>query len=374
MKNSICDICRKKRFQQEAILSEIAYSKNQTIINLFQQLREKSDSPLKEAVMEYTDRRVEEEGKKYPDLSPESELRNNFRSKAQPKDLERCFENFIKQGDMIVQDNKVKITRKGAFKVANLVKLSLENLNREKSGSHKIKKSGLGMKRALYSRKYEFGDTLQHVDMEKTLFQSLKRNIEESGKSVISLLPEDFFVYEQIYEARMCTALLIDESGSMGDEKRATAIDMCLALGKLKKPDDFLKVFVYASDVKEIPFWEILNTTTAGGTTDMKSALESARKSLRKEQGDKQIYMITDAEPNTEGGQYIGFKKALAGVKKEAMICRRNNITINMIMLDDNSKLKMFAGHLARINTGRIFFASSSNSREVVMRDFLSKG
>ncbi len=371
MVNPICKTCRKKRLINEALLAEIAHSENQTVLDWFYQLRSGKDSLLKDAVMDYTKKRIDEEAEKHGDLNSYSEIDDNFRSKVQPKDLERCFENYIKQGNMVIQKGKIEITRQGAFKVANLVKLSLENLNREKSGSHKIKKTGYGIKKDLISRKYEFGDTLQSVDIKKTLFQSLSRNIAETGKPVIDLEPDDFFVYEQTCEARMCTSLLIDESTSMGDEKRTAAIDICLALGKLKKPDDIFKVFVYASEVHEIPFWDILNTTSTGSTTDMKAAIKCARNALIKEQGDKQIYIITDAEPNTENGQYIGFKKAVAGVKKEVMLCRQKNITINIIMLDNNSKLKIFAGHLARINAGRIFFTSPSISGGVIMQDFV---
>lgn len=203
------------------------------------------------------------------------------------------------------------------------------------------------------------------------MLSSLERNIQYGGKPALSLKPEDFHIREKTFESRMCICLLIDESASMGDFKKSAAIDICMALGKLKKPGDVLKVLLYADEVKEIPYWEILNTSINDGTTDMKTALQGAIKTLKNEKGDKQIYMITDAEPNTENGRYIGFNKAVSGVKQEAMLCRREAVTINMIMLENNSKLRMFAGHLARINAGRIFFTSPSNAGEVVMQDYM---
>ncbi len=370
--NLYCKICRKKRLQDETILSEIAHSENQTIMDWFKAFRQGDDSFFKEAAMEYTRQRMEEESDKYGGELSDSDAYENFRAKVLPRDIERCFEKYLKQKDIVLSQGEIKITHKGARKVANLVKLKLENLSREKSGAHKIKKSGHGLNIALYSRKYEFGDTLANIDLERTLLSSLERNIQNSGRLFLSLKPEDFYIHEKTFEARMCIGLLIDESASMGGIKRSAAIDICLALGKLKKPGDVLKVFLYAAEVKEIQYWEILNTSLGGGTTDMKTALQSARKALKKEKGDKQIYIITDAEPNTENGKYVGFKKAVSGVKQEAMHCRRENITINMVMLDNNSKLKIFAGHIARINAGRVFFTSPSNAGEVVVQDYMA--
>jgi len=131
---------------------------------------------------------------------------------------------------------------------------------------------------------------------------------------------------------------------------------------------------LYASQVRQIDLWDIMNIHLAGGTTDMKEALCVSRNTLKKEKGNKQIYLITDAEPNTENGKYIGFAKAMSGVKKEAMLCKRDSITINIVMLDNNSKLQQFAAHLARINAGRVFFTSPTHSGHVVIKDYMASG
>jgi len=131
---------------------------------------------------------------------------------------------------------------------------------------------------------------------------------------------------------------------------------------------------LYASQVRQIDLLDIMNIHLAGGTTDMKEALCVSRNTLKKENGNKQIYLITDAEPNTENGKYIGFEKAMSGVKKEAMLCKRDSITINIVMLDNNSKLQQFAGHLARINAGRVLFTSPTHSADVVIKDYMASG
>jgi len=367
-----CEICRSKRFLDEAILSEIAHSENSSIKDWLKQLREGDDGRFKEVVMDYTRERMEEEAEKYGGELSDSDITNSFRSKVLPRDIGKTIEKYINQGDLVLEQGRIRVTRRGAIKVARIVKLKLENLNQEKSGSHKIKDEGFGFNLTNHSRKYEFGDTLKNIDVKKTLLKSLERNILQGSGPIISLKSEDFHVYEPTFEARMCIGLLIDESASMGDEKRSAAIDICLSLAKLKKHGDVLKVLVYSDKVKEIPFWEILNISMPGGTTDIKAALHGARDALKREKGDKQIYIITDAEPNTQDGKYVGFDKAIAGVKKEAILFKRDNITINIIMLENNPKLREFAAHLARINAGRIFFASPENMGEVVVGDYMT--
>ena len=376
MNTDYCSICRQKRKNEGDILSEIARSDDKTVKDWFHQFRKGSKSLFGKAVMEYTKKRIDEQSDAGEGTQSDSDedVSENFRSKVLPGDVNSCLEKFIRNGDLLLSEGRIDITHSGAFKVAGLLKLKMNNLDRKQSGAHKIKNSGHGYYKAPYSRKLVLGDMLKHIDINKTLMNSLIRNIQKYNKPRISLETEDFHIHEKTFEARMCIGLVIDESASMGEDKKSTAINMCMALGRLKKPGDVLKVFLYASDVREIKLWDIMNVSLAGGTTDMKKALNVSRNILKREKGDKQIYLITDAEPNTENGKYIGFKKAVAGVKKEAMLCKRDSITINIVMLDNNSRLKQFAGHLAHLNAGRVFFTSQSNSGDVVIRDYMNSG
>ena len=86
---------------------------------------------------------------------------------------------------------------------------------------------------------------------------------------------------------------------------------------------------------------------------------------------DKQVYLITDTEPNCEDGKYIGFEKATLGVLQEAIVYQREGITLNIIMLDNTPHLREFASVLARRNLGRVFFASPKELGRVVMEDYL---
>lgn len=366
-----CTRCKAAQAEDEMILAELAHSENRGIRSLFQQLRDGRKSALRERVVEHVRERLSEE-----DLGEQVEVPGDYErtitNKMLPKDVEECLECCIQQGTIEVEKGQIRITPKGGRKLANRIKIKLEDLPKRKTGTHKIKDLDYGLDLATSSKKYEIGDAYQAINIPKTLIHSLERNAIEDNHSRISLQQQDIHVYERTFDTRMCLALVIDESGSMGEDKRNAAIDACLALAKFKKTNDKLKVFVYSAEVKEIPVWEVLNISLPGGTTDMRIALQAARISLKQEKGDKQIYLITDTEPNTENGRYVGFEAAMPGVKREVWRCRREDVTLNIVMLDERAKTQELASQLAKINAGRVFFASPSNLGKVMIEDYLS--
>ena len=190
----------------------------------------------------------------------------------------------------------------------------------------------------------------------------------------MSLKVEDFQVYEEIHETKICAGLVIDNSGSMRGEKVNAARDAGLALSELirKEPKAKLKVYVFSDRVREIPHYDISNAGCSGGNTDMRSAMQVVRKAMITEKSNKQVYLVTDTEPNTERGAYIGFNEAVGGVLEEALRYRQDGITLNVIMLDQNPLLKEFASMLAKRNLGRVFFTSPHALGEVVVEDYLA--
>lgn len=111
---------------------------------------------------------------------------------------------------------------------------------------------------------------------------------------------------------------------------------------------------------------------TAGGTTDIGAALRAFRKGTSNEKEEKQAYLITDTEPNTENGRYVEFKEATLGVVREALYYRMAGITLNIVMLDQGPHLKELASILAKKNQRRVFFTSPTKLGEVVIEDYLA--
>jgi len=288
------------------------------------------------------------------------------------QDVEGTLQEYLQKGYINFENGEVNITSRGAKILATAaLKKILENLAKKGLGLHAIENTGYGSELSVSSRRYEPGDEYELVDIEKTLLHALER---AGNSSTISLEPEDFEIYETVHQTQLCAGLIIDESGSMKcEDKIRAAIETSLALSELirQEPQDSLRVFIFSEQVREILPWKIANVNFTGGTTDIRSALATFRKAVTLEKGDKQVYLITDSEPNTENGVYLGFERAVEGVLKEALRYRQEGITLNIIMLDENSVLKAFASKMARLNLGRVFFTSPSHLGEVLVEDYL---
>ena len=378
------EFCRRcmceQREEEDKLLQELAYSKNRTVRDLLKYLRDGGKGSIRDKTLEHVKKRVrgEEPGDHIKVEGGYGDLADGIL----PADVEGCLERYVAQGDLKWEQGQVIITPKGSRKLAEIARVNLENLMKKKEpGACKVKELGHGLETALSTKKYQYGDAYGSVDIQKTLLNSLKRNAltkkdisdaHPGRKSAISLAREDFEVFEKNNESKISMALLVDESGSMDEEKRNAAISTCLALARTKRPGDTLKVVLYSSQIKEIHYWEILNTNFPGGTTDIKAALLAGRRVLRHEKGNKQVYLITDTEPNTENGKYVGFEKAAPGVRREVLQYRREGIVLNIIMLGEKPGMKDFASQLAKINAGRVFFTSSDNLGRVIIEDYLS--
>lgn len=404
--------CLPIEFEDNRTLSEIAHSRNRSFRDLLSQMKHEKSS-LRERANEFAKERSEEKRKKQAEYEQRlkkyeeelayqimdsifqeqdvdeiaermagDELRRELMRrvgelKYQPdelshQDLERSLEEYIERGELKLEEGEIKITPKGARKLTNqILARILNNLADRQLGSHTMEEIGYGVERSPRSRKYELGDEYDKIDFEKTFLNALERKTKTQAK--IKLEPEDFQVYEEIHQTKMVAGLIIDESGSMSGDKTNAAIDTSLALAELirREPKDLLKVYLFSHQVREIPYYEILNASFSGGSTDIRAALRAFREGISNEQGDKQAYLITDTEPNTEDGRYVGFNKAASGVVQEALYCRRAGITLNIIMLDQSPRLKELASILAKRSLGRVFFTSPSKLGEVVIEDYL---
>ena len=364
-----CTRCISKESEYDSLLAELSHSKDRSVRGMFQRLRDGESGALRDRVVEHVQERLDEEPGDHVQVTDNYD--RHISNKMLPKDIEECLEDYVQAGDIELAEGEIRITPKGGRKLAGRIAFRFQVAPKKRAGTHRLEQMGSGLDRAPYSKKYELGDAYHFIDMHSTLFSSLERNAQEGNGPMISLKPEDLRIYEKTRETRTCIALVIDESGSMTEDKRNAAIDMCLALARLKQPRDKLKVFVYASEVKEIPYWDIVNVSFPGGTTDMRAALQYARKSLVRETGDKQVYLITDTEPNTENGKYVGFEGAIPGVVREVSRYRQDGITLNIIMLDEKAKSRELASHLAKVNSGMVFFASPDDLGRVVIQDYL---
>jgi uncharacterized protein with von Willebrand factor type A (vWA) domain len=305
-------------------------------------------------------------------LEEELAVLDRAEESVQPEDVENSLKEYVEKDLIEIDEDGVKITPRGSNKLARYVLRRIwENLAAAHPGANATKEEGFGMSEGFAHRKYEFGDEFFKIDMETTLLSALERGKKRNDR--IEFDQEDLFVRETIVDTKLCVGLIIDESGSMSGDKMHAAMDISLALSELMRRNsrDRIRLFLFSNQVREMAYWDMLNVTFAGGTTDIRRALRRFRTACAGESGEKQVYLITDTEPNCEDGKYIGFEKATLGVLQEAIIYQKEGITLNIIMLDNTPHLREFASILARRNLGRVFFAEPKELGRVVMEDYL---
>ncbi len=287
------------------------------------------------------------------------------------QDIRAVLEQYERDGLIEIRVGKVRITSKGARRLATrALERILLNIRSKDIGSHLTEVTGFGSMLSLYTRPYEVGDDYSVIDIEATFLNSVKR------RASLEFEVPDIEVHDEIHESKLTAGLLIDKSSSMKNGGKLTAAsETALALSALigHDPKEKLRVFVFAETVKEIPAWNIANELGGGGATDIRAAMRAYRQTIRGETGEKQAYLITDTEPNTEDGRYVGFDKAMQGLVQEALLYRRDGIGINIIMLDENPKLKYLAATMAEKNVGRVFFASPKELGRVIVKDYLRR-
>ncbi len=284
-------------------------------------------------------------------------------------DVRAALQQYERDGYIQLKGGKVQVTSRGAKRLATrALERIMAMLKHKDIGSHATEETGFGSLLSLYTRSYEAGDDYSVIDIEKTLLNSIRR------RGSLEFDIPDLEVHDELHESKLLAGLLIDKSSSMKNNgKLAAASETALAFSALigGDPKEKLRVFVFSETVKEIPVWNIANEMGGGGATDIRSAMRAFRQSMKCETGEKQAYLITDTEPNTEDGHYVGFEKAMQGLVDEARLYRRDGIGLNIVMLDDSPKLKHLASVMAEKNVGRVFFTSPKQLGQVLVEDYL---
>lgn len=404
-------ICNRCRLNADGdILNEIVHSENRSLAATAKRMQQNEDTSLGQASERYREERLQKsrtmserfeeelnehqedlfnqairsilEGNSIEEISEgilgdhkrkslEDKIANlrEQSSRVSGQDVRNALGEYEREGYIEIVEGEIKITSRGARRLAaNILEKILSRLMGRGSGEHQTERMGLGSEILAYNRAYEVGDDYYQLDIERTALNAVAR----SGK--LEFEPEDFETHEEAHQTMICAGLLVDESGSMrSGHKLEAAIETTLALSELisKEPKDKLKIFIFSDTVKEIPPWHMVNEPRHTGSTDIRAAMQMFRKSVINEKGDKQAYLITDSEPNTEDGRFIGFEKASAGVIEEAANFRRENIGLNIIMLDQTPSLRKLASEMAKRNLGRVFLTSPDKLSEVLVEDYL---
>ncbi len=144
-------------------------------------------------------------------------------------------------------------------------------------------------------------------------------------------------------------------------------------------PRDYLGIVGFAESAQELTAAQLpeVSWDFAYGT-NMQHGFMIARRLLARQTGTKQIIMITDGEPTAHLGpngipyfNYPPVPETVEATLKEVARATREDIRINVFMLDPNSYLRSFVEKMTQMNGGRAFFTSPHNLGDYVLVDFL---
>ncbi|MBM3941814.1 MAG: VWA domain-containing protein [SAR202 cluster bacterium] len=289
---------------------------------------------------------------------------------------------LLKEAGYVTGDDRLELTARGIRRIGQkALKEVFVQLRKERSGSHQQNVRGAGGDLLGETKPYEFGDPFQ-VDLQT----SIKNAVLRGGPGVpVHMGPQDFEIYRTEHVTRAATAVLLDQSRSMGlynNFQAAKKVTLALfALIRSQYPRDTLYVIGfsdYAREIKEEDLAKVNWNAWVSGT-NLQHALMMSRKLLSKDKGStRQILVITDGEPTAhlEGGHsYFSYPPSYRTeleTLKEVQQCTREGIVINTFMLENSFQLVNFVDRMTRINRGRAFYSSASNLGEYLLVDYVN--
>ena len=279
---------------------------------------------------------------------------------------------------------------KGGFKITGKTEQSIRQsaleeifgkLKKSGKGNHNAPQSGTGEEKNADRREYQFGDSLDQIDMTASIHNAQINH----GIGDFMMTERDLEVEERDFKTLTSTVLMIDISHSMilyGEDRITPAKKVAMALAELiktKYPKDTLDIVVFGNDawpitIKDLPYLEVgpYHTNTYAG-------LELATDILRRRKThNKQIFMITDGKPTClkEGFKYyknsVGLdKKVINKTLTMAAQCKRLNIPITTFMIARDPYLQQFVRKFTEVNGGRAFYSSLQGLGEYIFEDYI---
>ncbi len=296
------------------------------------------------------------------------------------EELDR-LRQLLQDAGYVTNDDRMDLTARGIRRIGQkALREVFTHLKKDRVGDHQMDVRGSNGDVLGETKPYEFGDPFQ-VDLQATLKNAVLRG---GSELPVRLNVKDFEIYRNEHVTRAATAVLLDQSRSMGlfdNFQSAKKVTLALmALIRTQYPRD--KVFVigfsdYAREIAEEDLAKSSWNAWVSGT-NLHHALLLARKLLSKEKGStRQVLLITDGEPTShlEGDRsffsYPPSYRTEQETLKEVKRCTQEDIRINTFMLENSYQLVNFIDRLTRINRGRAFYSSSANLGEYVLVDYV---
>jgi uncharacterized protein with von Willebrand factor type A (vWA) domain len=327
------------------------------------------------------------------------------------RQVEELLRHMAEQQGLQRGRNGYELTPK-AYRIfqGRLLEQIFSQLQEARSGRHQGPILGEGAVELQQTKPYEFGDSVANMDIPQSLVNTMVR----AGASLpLRMKPEDIVIHRTRNNPKCATAVLMDMSGSMRyDGQYINVKRMGLALDGLIRreyPGDFLQFIEMYTFAKPRPAGEIATLLPKPVTifesyvrlwadmsdpeiselaiphhfTNIQHALQMGRQYLsQQDTPNRQIVLITDGLPTAhfEGSKlfllYPPDPRTEKATLREAQLCQREGITINIFLLQSWSQSSediQFAYRIAESTKGRVFFTAGRDLDRFVVWDYLNR-
>ena len=290
-----------------------------------------------------------------------------------------------------------------------LLEQIFSQLQASRTGRHQGPIQGEGAVEMPVTKDYEFGDSVAQMDIPQSLINAMIRD----PSRPLRMRSEDIVIHRTRNNPKCATAVLMDMSGSMRQGGQYINVKrMALALDGLIRreyPGDFLQFIEMASFAKPRHFSEIATLLPKPVTifdpvvrlradmsrddisesdipphfTNIQHAMQLGRQFLStRDTPNQQLILITDGLPTAhfEGPNlyllYPSDPTTEVATMREAMLCQREGIVINIFLLPSWSQSRediRFAHRLAESTKGRVFFTAGRDLDRFVVWDYVNR-
>lgn len=336
----------------------------------------------------------------------QQQIQDYMREMAQQQGLEHTADGY-------------RLTPK-AFRLfqGKLLEEIFSELQSARHGRHTGPIVGEGAVEIQRTKSYEFGDSVTHMDVPQSMINALVREgtkapRHEGTKGAVRMLPEDIEIHRTRNTPKCATAVIMDMSGSMryaGQYINCKRMGLALdGLIRREYPGDYLQfiemyTFAKPRHISELPSLMPKPVTVYNPIVRMRADMSDPRMSefdipphftniqralhlarqflLPQDTPNRQIILITDGLPTAhfEGEQlflmYPPDARTEEATMREAMVCAREGITINIFLLPNwgqSHEDVQFAHRLVETTKGRVFFTGGKDLDRFVVWDYVKQ-
>lgn len=325
--------------------------------------------------------------------------------------VQQYLKDLMENQGVTGQDGKVHLSPK-AYKLfqGKLLERIFSDLEASKSGRHQGPIDGEGSVETQRTKPYEFGDSVAQMDIPQTMINAMLRQPKERP---LRLHQDDIEIHKTRNNPKCATVVLMDMSGSMRyDGQYVNVKKMALALNGLisgEYPGDFLRFIEVATFAKVVPPGDLISLMPKIPTitnpvvrlkadmsrddisemhvpphfTNLQHGMQMARQFLSlQDTPNRQVILITDGLPTAhfEGSElfmlYPPDPQTEQATMREGMLCKREEVTINIFLLpswSQSSEDVQFAHRLAESTGGRVFFTAGKDLDRYVVWDYVNQ-